>query len=180
MKILNVYYKECIECPYFKQNNLSINKVYRQFPPIRIENNKSHTLLVFESPGINEWNSASPIQPIHVQGGSAGVRIKNSWDRCGKQRSDYDIVEAVRCYPGKGSNGRDNKPEEKAKTCCSKILIRELGNSNYSQIIVFGKPAKEVMAMVIRAMKVKKKLTVTFVPHPNSSDSNNSLLDSLW
>ncbi|MBV4429678.1 uracil-DNA glycosylase family protein [Clostridium tyrobutyricum] len=175
----NSYYQECKKCPYFGQSHLSNNEnVVRSFIPVKLEDNKSNILLVFQAPGINEWRTGLTIQPTRVIGGSAGVRILNSWKRKGKVRANFNIVEAVRCYPGKNTDGRDEKPTKKAIECCSKILEREIKSRKYNEIIVFGTPAKNSIKSTSMYNSIKNN--IKYIEHPNSSKCSNSKLDSMW
>lgn len=175
----NAYYQECKECPYFGQSHLSNNKnVGRSFIPVKPEDNNSNILLVFQAPGINEWRTGLMIQPTKVKGGSAGVRILNSWNRKGKERANFNIVEAVRCYPGKNIVGRDKKPRKKAIECCSKILQREIKSGKYNEIIVFGTPAKNGIKSTRLYNSIKNN--IKYIAHPNSSKCSGSKLDSIW
>ena len=176
LRMNDKYYDECKDCPYFKQHYLQPNdQIINGFIPLEMEFNNSDILLIFQAPGINEWQKGDTIVPTHVKGGTAGIRILNSWDRKKKVRSDFDIVESVRCYPGKRQNGRDKKPRKKAKKCCSKILEREISNGNYSKIIAFGMIAQEML----KEISIKNKCTIINAIHPNGGISK-VCLDSLW
>lgn len=175
-KIIRVYYEECRRCIYFGQKHLEKkSKVSRQFVPIKIEKNNSSTLIIFQAPGIKEWHVGKAIQSSRKRGGSAGSRIEASWNRCGKSRKDFDIVEAVRCYPGERKNGRDKKPRKKSRECCSKILAREINSGNYLRIIAFGVIAQEMLKYI----KINSTCQVINATHPNGGITN-SQLDNLW
>lgn len=172
------YYEECQECPYFGQSHLTNeDRVIRSFVPLELECNNSEVLIILQSPGSEEWKIGKSLQPTTKQGGTAGSRVLKSWESKKKKRTDFDIVEAVRCYPSKSE--RDNEPVEKAKLCCSKILEREINSNKYSTIIVFGTQAKEVISMVMNNINIEDKMTVIFVKHPNGR-LKNVVLDSLW
>lgn len=175
----NSYYQECEECPYFGQSHLyNKENVVRSFIPVKLEDNNSNILLVFQAPGINEWRTGLTIQPTKVKGGSAGVRILNSWNRKRKVRANFNIVEAVRCYPGKDIGGRDKRPRKKAIECCSKILQREIKSGNYNEIIVFGTPANNSIKSTSLYNSIK--MNIKYIAHPNSSKCRSSELDSMW
>lgn len=175
-KIIRVYYKECRMCIYFGQKRLAKKfKIRRQFVPIKIEQHNSSTLIIFQAPGINELNNGKAIQSSKKRGGSAGRRIEASWKRVGKSRGDFDIVEAVRCYPGERKNGRDKKPRKKSIECCSRILEREINNGNYFKIIAFGVIAQEML----KEISIKNKCVIINATHPNGGISNADL-DLLW
>lgn len=169
-KRINIWYKECTGCPYKGGNSL-----LRQCVPIKIEDNGSDILLIFQAPGINELINGKAVQPTTVVGGSAGKRILNSWNRTGKSRVDFDIVEAVRCYPGANKQGRDKKPVKAAKQYCLKSLEREINQKQYSKIIAFGIIAQKMVKSISR----KYACQIIDATHPNGGCSNNDL-DGLW
>lgn len=175
-KIIRVYYDECRMCIYFGQKHLTKKfKIRRKFVPIKIEKHNSRTLIIFQAPGINELKNGKAIQSVSKRGGSAGSRIEASWHRARKTRNDFDIVEAVRCYPGERKNGRDKKPRKKSIKCCSRILEREINNGNYSKIIAFGVIAQEML----KGITIKNKCVIINATHPNGGISNSDL-DLLW
>ena len=57
----------------------------------------SRTLLVFQVPGIDEAKIGLPISSPNPH--SCASRMRNSFSRKGVLRSNYDIAEAVSCYP---------------------------------------------------------------------------------
>lgn len=176
----NSYYKECKKCPYFEQSHLAnADMVIRDFIPLQLENNNSSVLIILQAPGSEEWKNGKPLQDTSKKGGTAGSRVSKSWKSKGKERTDFDIVEAVRCYPGKGKKGRDNEPVDEAKKCCANILEREINSNKYSTIIVFGTPAKEAISRIMNNINIEDKMTVIFVKHPNGG-LTNEILDSLW
>lgn len=150
-------------------------KIRRQCVPIKIERNNSRTLIIFQAPGIKELHAGKAIQSSRKRGGSAGSRIEASWNRGGKSRRDFDIVEAVRCYPGERKNGRDKKPRKKARDCCSKILEREINNGNYSKIIAFGVIAQQTL----QGINIKGNPVIINATHPNGGITSDAL-DNLW
>ena len=80
------YDSNCERCPYYNQENLSVNqRTTRNSPPVEFENNNSGTLLVFQAPGDVEWRVGRAIQPTVKIGGTAGRRIELSWKRVGKK-----------------------------------------------------------------------------------------------
>lgn len=135
----------------------SHNNNYQSLLPIGLENNNSTELLVFQSPGQDEWtgktNSTNriPIDSINLH--SAAARMRNSFDRKGTARQDYDITEAVQCYPQKCSNGRDKKPKQKAIACCQQYLKKVIMNHNYSKIVCFGDIAFNLVNNIINVNK---------------------------
>lgn len=71
--------------------------------PLSLEDNGSNILLVFEAPGIDEWSNNKPL--CSKRRGSAAVKFANALALCGKALTDYDIAEALYCFPGKSSRG---------------------------------------------------------------------------
>jgi hypothetical protein len=127
------YDKDCQICPYFNQTHLNIlYKTIRTSPPVGLEDNGSDTLLVFQSPGVNEWH-VNGGHPLKATPRSAGKRIELSWERVRKQRNtsqtpirtNYDIINVVQCFQGKAASGRDAKP---LANMSQKINQLRLGN----------------------------------------------------
>jgi uracil-DNA glycosylase len=174
-----MHYKNenCLGCPYFKQSHLLGSKFItnRSFPPVCSEINGSDTLLVFQSPGIKEWDTGLPLQATKKQGGTAGSRIELSWSRTGVHREQFDITNAVLCYAG--HNGRDKPPESNAERCCMHNLRATIDGGNYSRIISFGNIANRLTAEVLGGKFVPKQHIV--VKHPCGGLKNKDL-DSLW
>ena len=175
---MNYPTKECHLCPYFGQQQIAGTAavVVRDSPPVLSESNGSRILLVFQAPGIDEWKIGKPLQPTRKPGGSAGRRIELSWSRTGFNRSNFDITNAVLCYPGHKKN-RDNKPSEKAIACCIKNLEKTILNENYSRVIAFGEIAIKSSEFILQSVKNIKRL-VRF-RHPCGGCDNESL-DALW
>lgn len=171
------YDLHCLACPYFQQRHLqSTLQTNRNSPPIELESHGSSTLLVFQAPGDMEWVEGKPIQPTKKRGGTAGVRIQNSWQRKGKARDDFDIINAVQCFPGNDGD-RDFEPMSDAKSCCAKRLNGILKQGIYRKIIVFGDVAFETVNSLIGESSTNSQLIQA--AHPNGGVSN-STLDSLW
>lgn len=104
------------------------------------------------------------------------MRIQNSWHRRGKAREDFDIVNAVQCFPGNDGK-RDFKPNPGAKACCAKRLNGILEQGIYRGIVVFGDVAFEMVNSLMGASGMNSQLIRA--AHPNGGVSN-STLDSLW
>jgi uracil-DNA glycosylase len=158
--------------------------------PVGLEDNGSDILLVFQSPGEEEWNQGRPLRPTVKIGGTAGRRIEESWDRVKKQRNsqnpirtDFDIVNTVQCFQGKKPNGGDEEPDAMAICCCSNRLLAVLNlpQKRYTKVIVFGDISQQVMNSLIRRLSPQPIFVPA--PHPNMRKkgiSTNSLLDDLW
>lgn len=167
----------CHSCPYFQQKHLPITQhTSRISPPIELEAHGSSTLLIFQAPGDIEWAVGQAIQPTTKIGGTAGVRIRNSWVRRGKIREDFDITNAVQCFPGNGG-ARDIKPTDAAISFCAERLMKALEEGHYSNVIAFGDVAHDVATRLTK--NIGSRPPVTYCPHPNGGVSN-SKLDSLW
>lgn len=132
---------------------------------------------MFQAPGGMEWVVGKPIQPTKRLGGTAGVRIHNSWKRVGKSRDDFDILNAVQCFPG-NNGGRDLPPMPDAKACCVRRLSVILEQGSYRKIIAFGDVAFEMIDSVTSASGMNCPCSI-HAAHPNGGTSN-STLDSLW
>ncbi len=180
MQIPAPYDTHCERCPYYNQIHLanSPHITERSEPPIGLEDNSSDILLVFQSPGKEEWKKGEPLQPIKNQGGTAGCRIKRSWERKGKIRANFDIVNSVQCFQGKNSTGRDAKLNTMAICYCSNRLLTILQRKNYAKVITFGKNAQQVLSSIISQLSPQP--TPINHPHPTSSKSSNATLDALW
>ncbi|MBX2977479.1 MAG: hypothetical protein KF721_15235 [Ignavibacteriaceae bacterium] len=172
------YNIHCDLCPYFNQLHLEGNifSTNRNSPPIILENNSSSMLLVFQSPGIKEWEEGIAIFPERKKGGSAGRRIELSWIRKQKQRSEYDIINVVQCFPGRVGI-RDNFPSISAICSCKNRLKDVLENSNYVKIIAFGTLAIDVTKSILR--EINKNVPLVESVHPNGGITNEEL-DRLW
>lgn len=171
------YDLHCQSCPYFQQRHLQgALKTSRNSPPVELESHGSSTLLVFQAPGDREWVAGKPIQPTIKPGGSAGVRIRNSWQRVGKSRDDFDIINAVQCFPGKDGY-RDLAPRSEAIFACAMRLNVILEQRGYHKIIAFGNVAFKTVGSLISANGIEPRLL--HAAHPNGGVLN-STLDYLW
>jgi len=172
------YDKVCDICPYRKGMHLE-GTIYKniQYTPLKLESNSSRILLVFQSPGEEEWKNGKAILSISKQGGTAGKRIENSWNRTNMKRDDFDITNVVQCFPGKGLNGRDNIPQLMAICKCKERLEYVIKNGKYKKIISFGSIANEVIS------NIHKRNNSSFIHiqknHPSGGVTNDEL-DKLW
>lgn len=150
-------YAECSnKCPYNKCSiNPSKNHAYilnkKNNGPLNLfsKNTSNRILLVFEAPGIDEWRKEEPISSKRE--GSAAVKFNNELKN--KNKEDYDIAEAVRCFPGtstKTDNQKDSKELKKAAECCQKYLERALKAKSYTKIVCFGEVAKDSVSSVVK------------------------------
>lgn len=171
------YDQNCDSCPYLNQQHLpATQQSNRTSPPVKLETYGSSTLLVFQAPGDVEWDKGLAIQPTKKRGGSAGARIARSWERAGKQRSDFDIINAVQCFPGIFGE-RDEPPSSTAKACCAKRLKTILLANNYQKVIPFGDVARAVVKSILR--QTGQTPVVPTINHPNGGVSKVDL-DAVW
>ena len=164
MQNLQVNNKWCKKCPYSGAAHMN-----NQGKPLRLENNNSKILLVFQAPGIEEWKQRKPI--ISKKRNSASSRMENAFKRKCKNRQDYDITEAVQCYPGYGNN-RDKKPSKKAVECCKEHLKRDIINGKYEKIIAFGRIAQESVSEIVKGVA---SIEIVNKRHPCGGVTNNEL-----
>lgn len=165
----------CNGCPYNNCPHLD-NKLKKA--PIKSELNHSNTLLVFQSPGKDEWsgnNGTTERLPIISKSShSAAARMRKSFARKNLSREDFDITEAVLCYPGQYGNGRDKKPRKNAVIKCNKHLEKMILNGNYSTIVSFGDIANRAVNKALENLKmpnIKHKIS----KHPCYRISNKDL-----
>ena len=154
--------KYCQQCPYRGR--------YGRLP-LSMEPNSCDVLLIFQAPGIDEWRQGHPICSANPR--STAARIRNSLSRIGKSRGDFSITNAVQCYPGRGSNGRDKQPRMKARRQCAQWLKGDIQACYWRRIVVFGAIAKKsVRSLGFRGRRFR------FIPHPSSGRLSNSRLDA--
>ena len=142
--------KRCNECPYHNQKHL-IGTLFElwsvDYLPLEMEDNGSDILLIFQSPGENEWKYGKPIYFDNMSNkNTAGARLKKAWDSNNKKRSDFNITNIVQCFQGKKSNGKDDENlNSEAKRHCLDYLIDDLKKfqGKGKKIIVFGYQAKQ-------------------------------------
>lgn len=148
----------CTGCPYI---NLPLHH-------LRYENNNSDHLLVFQAPGYNEWTgntmSGKRIPIDSSNSHSCAERMRKSFVKKSVTRKNYDIAEAVCCYPGRSpKTGRDKKPSAKSISCCTQNMVRLLTSHNYNKITCFGTIASKVVTNAINTA-IQKGFTM---PKPN-------------
>jgi len=145
--------------------------------PVKLEKNNSKILLVFQAPGKIEWEKKAPIQKQQSKN-SAGSRIYYSLERTGRKRKEFDITNAIQCYPKLNEKTkRDNKPNSFTKQCCFKNLETDIINNKYSKIICFGKIAAIQIDKIFG--KIESKTEIIKVKHPCGGVSNK-YLDQVW
>ena len=170
------YDSHCRQCPYMDQRHLDPSeRTSRDDPPVEAEINGSDVLIVALAPGVEEWRCGHPLMPIKKRGGTAGRRIELSWNRKCKVRSQYNIVEAVQCYPGLGDDGRDKTPSPDAVVACRGRLRATLLQGNYRKAIALGDVAFESLSAESADLQVEPVKG----GHPTGGTTNTEL-DALW
>lgn len=155
----------CNECPYLRSENGNA--------PLSKEHNGGSILLVFQAPGVDEWSRRMPVCSEEAR--STAARIRNSLSRINKSRADFDITNAVQCFPGKASSGRDKKPSEVARRKCEKWLQSDIFGSSYTKIVVFGAVARKSVSSALSSSSIP----VVFIAHPSGGLKNTDLDSAL-
>jgi len=145
----------------------------RSNTPLSEELNNSLTLLIFQAPGIEEWNQGKPI--ISSSPYSAAARIRNSLGRVGKSRGDFDITNSVQCYPGVNIQGRDKAPKITVRRKCASWLNMNIAIKEYNKIIVFGSVAKKS----VLSLGYGSDPRFLFLKHPSGGLKNTTLDNAL-
>lgn len=117
----------CRACPYHPESRetpearrVPAPRTGRQHVPLRAEVNGSKTLLLLQTPGIDEWDDGRPLSS--GKKGAACLRFKAALKDAGRRREEFDIAEAVNCYPGQDEKQRDRRPPTGAIKACSRWL----------------------------------------------------------
>lgn len=178
-------YKHCINCPYNQQQHLAVNLQSNVNSPLSIRYGRKNAdkLLIFQAPGIDEWqgNTVSgnrePIDSISSH--SAAARMRNSIiKRKHLTKDDYDITEAVQCFPGKSStSNRDKQPCAKSRYYCLQYLISDLSHKQYRQIVAFGDVAYEMACIAVNCVLQMGYIQTQPIhaKHPSSGVTNKEL-----
>jgi uracil-DNA glycosylase family 4 len=149
-------YKKCSVSPsknhtyIHSKRNLGPLKLYSQAPTNDI-------LLVFEAPGIDEWRKGEPI--CSKRRGSAGYKFNTELKSQGKIKGNYDIAEAVRCFPGtstKTTNQKNDIELGRAATFCEKYLSDIILRKNYKKIVCFGESAEKSVESIMARLQCQK------------------------
>jgi uracil-DNA glycosylase family 4 len=160
----------CVPCPYHPQNGHSQPSAREQVVPLSVETNSSEYLLVFQAPGIDEWDEGKPLCSNNRK--SAAARVHAALGRVGKSRSHVSIANATQCYPGRGNTGRDKAPSEAARTQCLHWLDQDLRAHSNARIVVFGAIAKKsVLELGYKADDPR----FVFLRHPSGGLRNTDL-----
>ncbi|MCM8565785.1 uracil-DNA glycosylase family protein [Thauera linaloolentis] len=171
------YIGHCISCscPYTGAEHLSCAERSIRSQPIPLENNGSSILLVFQSPGADEWKNGKPISSSNPR--SAAMKLKSALETIGLDRESFDIANVVQCFPGKkeprGTGApRDKNPVYAAVSACSKWLHHDIRTGQYERVVVFGCPAKRAL----HRLGYKNDSRFVYVRHPSASGVSISQL----
>lgn len=157
----------CQQCPYFSTEI---------FSPLSIEKKPNASiLLVFQSPGRDEWENKTPISSENRQ--STAARIRNALTRVGKSREEFDITNAVQCFSGISNTGRDKKPSKIARKYCMELLRLDISSKPYDKVIVFGQVAQKSVETIMALMNTQ--ITTEYLKHPSGGLSNHDLDSAL-
>ena len=136
----------CAGCPY--QNADHLPKLFQKMrtAPLSMEENHAEVLLIFQAPGVNEWEKGKPV--VSTKTGSVGVRLEAAFLRANRTRQNYNITNTVQCFPGKktqnsGITSRDVAPPAAVRFHCAEWLRLDLEAHNYKRIVVFGAHARK-------------------------------------
>lgn len=136
----------CRNCPYHPDNGLVPSpRSDRVRVPLSAEINGSLTLLLLQSPGINEWDDGRPLSS--AENASARWRFEAALGKAGRRREDFDIAEAVNCYPGQDDDGDDRKPSVGAIEACSRWLAELIRERRYTTVVLFGRVAEQALGL---------------------------------
>jgi uracil-DNA glycosylase len=160
-------YSDCDYCPY--KNGLHLDPEFYKIrnSPLSAETNGSKTLLVFQSPGLDEWRNGRPISSTNNR--SAAYKIESAFKALQKTRKDFDITNAVQCYTGKCSNKDTTKPRDlgvrkAASKICAKRLQDLIEFNGYDNLVVFGSVARNSMKII----DIPQNIKVIFSKHPSA------------
>lgn len=168
------YVSYCNGCPYECAKHLSPRERAMRSSPLSMERNEGSILLVFQSPGIEEWSTGHPVSGRSR--GSVGARLEAAFADVGKSRSDYDITNSVQCFPGKQLGDDKQRPRDqsvmaKARRQCAEWLRLDLEYAKYEKIVVFGAVAKKT----IQELSLPAGLPIQYLAHPSAGLSNAAL-----
>ena len=164
--------EHCCGCPYRCSDHLPPTK---RRSPLSMEYNPDTTaLLIFQSPGPDDWEKGRPICSDGQS--SAATRIRNSVDRINRAdeinitRCDFSITNAVQCYTGKGST-RNKIPDRVAQGQCANWLKMDIVAHPWRRIVVFGRIAE----FSVGYFGYGRDPRFFFLTHPSGGLSNDDL-----
>lgn len=143
-----------------------------------MEDNGGSILLVFQAPGVSEWEVGRPI--ISNKPSSAGARLARAFCQAGKTRQDFNITNTVQCFPGKkearsGETARDRSPVASARFHCSHWLRQDIEAHAYERVVVFGSHAREA----VYALGYEHDPRFHCIKHPTGGLSNVKLVSAV-
>lgn len=168
------YTSDCWGCTFKNAGHLPDDIIFIRSRPLSMEDNAASILLIFQTPGLDEWETGRPISSTNPR--SAGARLRKAFERLGTSRANYNITNAVQCFPGKkpqtnDKRPRDNKPPAEVIRRCSHWLRQDIEAREYERIVVFGDPAKKA----VQAHNYGEDPRFRFVRHPSSGLFNAEL-----
>jgi len=129
-------------------------------------------LLVGEAPGEEEDRIGKPFV------GKAGKILHKVLSECGYERSEYGIVNSIRCWPGPGNP----TPKEKHISACRKFLLEDVASLKPKVIIMLGNVALKALTRKSGITKIRGSVWeedgIYYVPtfHPSSVNYDPSKL----
>ena len=170
--------KHCRGCPYEGARHLDDRFADCEVRPLSMEDNGASVLLIFQSPGVEEWRTTRPLASSNRT--SAATRLQLAFTKLHLTRKNFNITNAVQCYQGKaasigGKPPRDDELCETAIKHCAQWLKLDIENHNYARIVVFGAVAKRS----VRDLDCFPEAKVTYLYHPSGGLRNEELLAAL-
>lgn len=160
-------YVNCDGCPYKDRQHLE-GKMYEiRNSPLLPELNNSFTLLVFQSPGLNEWINGHPISSNSKR--STAHKIERAFSLAGKARIDFDITNSIQCYTGKLPEDGISKPRDRpvnqyAIERCSNRLQDLISSKKYKKIVIFGRVAQKAISKI----DLSEGTLIEYSAHPSA------------
>lgn len=172
------FINHCQGCPYEGAKHLGERLSDCSVRPLSMEDNRASVLLIFQSPGVEEWRVKRPLASLNKR--SAAMRLQRAFVKTHVTRQHFNITNAVQCYQGKappikGKRPRDNQLRETAIKRCAHWLKLDIENHKYARIVVFGSVAERS----VRALNCFPEEKVTYLYHPSSRLSNEKLFAAL-
>lgn len=175
-------FNNCGSCPYNPNNSNSAQIVQayknKNKSPLSLVNNNSDILLIFEAPGITEWSKNTPLCSKRSSSSAMIFNKALAASNIGKTLSNYDITEAVCCFPGtsgKSKIGKKNADEERLAACfCVTNLKNDILGKRYKKIVCFGLIAYNSALLIYNTFNSIANIpTPIFCNHPNYFGNKN-------
>lgn len=172
------FMNHCLGCPYEGANHLDDKFSDSEARPLNMEDNGASVLLVFQSPGTEEWRAKRPLASLNRS--SAAMRLERAFTKLHLTRQNFNITNAVQCYQGKAASigGKPSRDDELCETAikhCAQWLKLDIENHNYARIVVFGAVAKRS----VRNLDCFPEAKVIYLHHPSGGLRNEELLAAL-